>query len=155
MIDPKEKDMPEVEETITENLPVYTSGPAFIVRATWKGLEILYGILVTARGIHDVLKDIRNIQSCSGDTLGSDEAEKVLGVSKNKLKSMRKKGVLIEGTHYRQDEGVIRFHPDVGRLFITHAPNNITNECTEASEALSYAEKQAGCNQTRNAFKGE
>jgi hypothetical protein len=127
--------------------------PAFYMQATLKGLEILLGLLATAKEIRDVLKDLRDMQGKQRRLFTSDEAEKALGVSKNTLKAMRANGTLTEGIHFRLVNGTLRFAPNLGHLFIRHAPNNSTSDVSATSTENSYTDKQAAQQHTRNTFK--
>ena len=74
--------MQNLEEFKTENWSTDASGPAFIVRATIKGLELLAGILVIAREVRDALREIQDMQSCQEQPLIPEEAMQILRISK-------------------------------------------------------------------------
>jgi len=101
-----------VDELKTDDQIPVGKGPAFAVKATLKGLEIIYGILLTVKKIHDVLNEIREMQSRLGQPLVPEEAMKVLRISKTKLGNLRSSGAHIDGVHYWQDGSTVRYFPD-------------------------------------------
>lgn len=139
----------------SEKLKTYSHATRFAVKATISVIKILARILVSAKRIEGLLMEIRDSQLSYRRTIDGKEAEQILGVSKNKLKAMRKSGTLSEGIHYRQDEAVIRYHPDLARLFIGHGFTNITCEVTDTATADSFADKQAAKQHTKNVFKNK
>ena len=104
--------MQSIEDFKTEKLLTDANGPAFIVKATIKGLELLYGILVTAKDIRNALEDIRDRQSSPEHPFKPEEAAKILGISKTKLQDMKDCGAFIEGVHYWQNESTVRYFSD-------------------------------------------
>ena len=141
------------EEFKTENWSIDSAAPAFFVRATIKGLEFLYGILVTLKKIHDVLNDVRDMQSNQGNALNTEQACKVLGISKNKLQGMRESGRLIEGVHFWQDDAVIRYPPDLGKLSIeSHKKDQGSRGKDSKGAPATGKQTQADRDTTRNIF---
>jgi hypothetical protein len=130
-----------IEDFKTEKLLTDANGPAFIVKATIKGLELLYGILVTAKKILDVFEDIRDRQLSQTQPFYPEEAAKILRVSETKLQGMKDCGALIEGVHYWQEGRIVRYFPD----FATKPLKAIRKETKEKSSAENTVTGNAQC----------
>ena len=109
--------------------------------ALFKGLEILYGIYTTAREILDVQKELLANSSQEGWPLDTEEACKVLRVSKTKLGLMRSSGAHIDGVHYWQDESTVRYFPD----FATKPLKPVNEEQKESPDSDNIVKDNAQC----------
>jgi hypothetical protein len=138
-------------KTPLKNYPLRPGGARFAIKATLKALALLCGILVAVNGIREELKSRNEMQALQGQALTPKQAAKVLQVSTTKLQGL-KEDALVEGVHYWQDEGILRYSPEIGRLFIEKSMKRPEKNKASSTTKKTKA-KQADKLQTRNAFK--
>lgn len=126
--------MSNIEKFLAEHSESVNHGPAFIVKASINGIQVLYGIYMMLRDIRTTLNDLRDLNTRQSILLDTEEACEVLQVTKNTLGNMVKSDHLIEGYHYMQYESTRRFHPDLHNRVIKRSGKAVSTSAAESTK---------------------